>query len=148
MSVSQLPTPVDSPLLALLEQQRAGEKSYLRDAQLRSDLRNALWMKAMLDPDIPMNTRLHASELSAKADGEFDKGATSVAATIREMFLSPHNRIRETFPALEVALEAADAAAEAEFELVEDDELTEPPEDGGYDGYDGDLFPVEEALPV
>lgn len=119
---SSLPVGADAPLLQLLSQQRENEKSFLRDAQARADLRHALWLQTMLDPEQTMQMRLRASELSAKSDGDFDKAAAITNATMREMFLSPHNRLRDTFPAIQAALQSADDVEEAEFELVEDDD--------------------------
>lgn len=114
------------PLLRMLDQMRGEEKSFLRDAQARSELRHALWISTMTSESEDTASRLRASELSAKADGEFDKTKIIAGtATIREMFLSLRGELKELYPPTEEALAAVDAVEELSFELVDDDELDE-----------------------
>lgn len=117
-----------TPLVRMMESMRKDEKSYLRDAQARSELRHSLWINTMLDDSEDTTTRLRASELSARADGEFNKiDIVSGAATIREMFLSISGELKELYPKTENAMICADALddprqTEIDYILVDDAE--------------------------
>ena len=98
-----------SPLLAMLEGMRRDDQSLLRNEEKRKDLCLAFWINTVLDEDAHPSTRMRASELLAKANGQFvEKRELTLLGGYREMVMNNKGRLVELNPLHKDSLEAAE----------------------------------------
>ena len=122
-----------------LQAERKSTEDLRAEAEERRRRRMAFWMGVMdLDPEVPASTdakgveltpsyndRLRASELAAKADGDFvSRVDVNVTATYREMIMTRAGRLEELAPAADQMMIDAD--------VVEELTLSSPVEDEEY----------------
>ena len=119
-----------------IQAERRTTEDLRAEVEDRRRRRMAFWMGVMdLDPEIPASTdkegfeltpsyndRLRASELAAKADGDFvSRVDVNVTATYREMIMTRAGRLEELAPAADQMMIDADVVQELILEEAADD---------------------------
>ena len=119
-----------------IQAERRTTEDLRAEVEDRRRRRMAFWMGVMdLDPEIPASTdkegfeltpsyndRLRASELAAKADGDFvSRVDVNVTATYREMIMTRAGRLEELAPAADQMMIDADVVEELILEEAADD---------------------------
>lgn len=117
--VSALISYEHTPLTIMLENMRADENSFLRNEEKRRDLCLAFWINTVIDEEANPNIRMRASELLAKANGQFvEKKELTLLGGYREMVMNAKGKLVELNPLHRNSLESADAMEYIEYEVT------------------------------
>ena len=109
----------ETPLTRMLKNMQADEQSFLRNEMMRKDLCLTFWIQTILDEDTNPNVRMRASELLAKANGQFvEKKELTLLGGYREMVMNAKGKLVELNPLHRNSLESADAMEYIEYEVT------------------------------
>ena len=107
-----------NPLVLMLEHMRSDETSFLRNEERRRDLCLTFWLSTILDKDEAPNIRVRASELLAKANGQFvEKRELTLIGGYREMVMNAKGKLVELNPLHKDASESIEAMEYIEYEV-------------------------------
>lgn len=104
-----------SPIIESTRQELEKAEKLKAEIIERKARRIEFWMAAMDDEEQKMTDRLRASELSAKADGDFvERREVTIANTYREILMTRAGSLEELEPPHKIFMLEADFVEEAE----------------------------------